>query len=206
MTGSLIAFALLSLLLAVTPGPDSVLVLRSALAGGRIAGFLTACGAGLGSLVWAVAVAFGLARAVDTWGWLYDGLRLVGAGYLIFLGIQSIVARVDADAELPDVPVRRISSARAFRTGVLSAVFNPKIGLFFIAVVPQFLVEGQPVLLMTLLLGLVDAVVAVAWLTVVAVAAARVTGWLRRPVVTRRIERGTGVVLTVLGVATLVGG
>ncbi|MGY5138517.1 LysE family translocator, partial [Streptomyces nigrescens] len=95
-----------------------------------------------------------------------------------------------------------LAPLRAFRQGLLSCLLNPKVGIFFVAVVPQFLPEGHSVLGTTLLLGAVDAVIAAGWLLLVVVCAGRLLRRLRRPRVHRNLERTTGGVLIALGMGT----
>ncbi|GGM77952.1 threonine transporter RhtB [Longimycelium tulufanense] len=204
MTEILLAFAALSLLLAVAPGPDILLVLRSTVKAGWRAGVLTAVGAAVGSMWWAVAAAVGLAAVLQTWSVGYTVIRVAGALYLVSLGVQALVRRaVEQAPAQPEPEPGAMDRWRAWRAGFLSAMLNPKIGLFFLAVVPQFLPHDQPVAAMTLLFGAVDAVVALVWLTLVAVAAGRLMRWLSRPRVGSALDRCTGVALTGLGVATL---
>ncbi|MGA4843816.1 LysE family translocator [Streptomyces sp. G45] len=206
MTGSLLAFALFALVVTVVPGPDMLLVLRNCLRGGRHAGAATAVGAALGSLVWAVAAAVGLAAALQRWDAAFMAVRLAGAAYLMLLGVQALRAlRAGAGPSAPAaVEPGAVSTAQALRQGVLSCVLNPKVGIFFVAVVPQFLPEGHAPLAATLLFGAVDAVIAASWLLLVAFCTDRLLGWLRRPRVARALEGTAGGALLALGAATAV--
>ncbi|MEV0373959.1 LysE family translocator [Streptomyces sp. NPDC050636] len=224
MTGAIAGFALFALLMTMAPGPDTLLVLRNCVRGGRRTGAATAIGAAVGSLAWAVAAAVGLAAALQRWDAAFAVVRLVGAAYLVLLGAQALWAHrrsaaVEASGFAPDEnvaerdgvpcdasgsasPAARLAVVRAFRQGLLSCLLNPKVGIFFVAVVPQFLPEGHSVLGVTLLLGVVDAVIAAGWLLLVVVCAGRVLRRLRRPRVQRNLERTTGGVLVALGVGT----
>ncbi|MGX1852154.1 LysE family translocator [Streptomyces sp. NPDC055299] len=218
MTAAVAGFALFALLVTMAPGPDTLLVLRNCVRGGRRTGAATAVGAAVGSLAWAVAAAVGLAAALQRWDAAFTVVRLAGAAYLVVLGAQALwthqrsaaapaapgpgspdfVAAPEPDgrAEAPLAPVR------AFRQGLLSCLLNPKVGIFFVAVVPQFLPEGHSVLGATLLLGAVDALIAAGWLLLVVVCAGRLLSQLRRPRVHRTLERATGGVLIALGAGT----
>lgn len=227
MTTALLSFAAFSLLLTVAPGPDTVLVLRNCLHGGRRTGTATAAGAATGALLWSVAAAVGLAAALQRWGAAYELVRYAGAAYLVFLGAKAVWAQRLPGA-LPDLGTTGPGPApspglpaspgaapspgprggtpfagpvlTAFRQGLLSDLLNPKVGLFFIAVVPQFLPQGYPPLATTLLFGLVDASIVIGWLVIVATIAARFTAWLRRPRVNRTVERISGGALIAFGV------
>ncbi|WP_171162344.1 LysE family translocator [Streptomyces sp. I05A-00742] len=210
MTTAILGFALFSLLVTVTPGPDLVLVLRNCLRGGRRAGAATALGAAVGSLGWGVAAAFGLAAALQQWDTAFTVVKLAGAAYLVFLGAQALWAQRRAVAlsrEPEPAPEAEgasgaLGAGAAFRQGVLSCLLNPKVGVFFVAVAPQFLPDGASPLAMTLLFGAIDAVVAGAWLLLVTLGATRFMTWLRRPRVHRTMERTTGGVLLALGIGT----
>ncbi|MEU1783449.1 MULTISPECIES: LysE family translocator [Streptomyces] len=211
MTAAILGFALFSLLVAMAPGPDTLLVLRNCLRGGRRTGSATALGAAAGSLAWGVAAALGLAAALQRWDAAFTVVRLAGAAYLVFLGAQVLWAQrrsaAAAAVEVPDEGGQAPGTGEAFRQGLLSCLLNPKVGVFFVAVVPQFLPEGGGSALgTTLLFGAVDAAVAGVWLLLVAAGATHLLGWLRRPRVHRNLERTTGGVLVALGVGTAVEG
>ncbi|MGW1836666.1 LysE family translocator [Streptomyces sp. BBFR2] len=207
MTAAMAGFALFALLMTVVPGPDTLLVLRNCLRGGRRSGAATALGAAAGSLAWAVAAAFGLAAALQRWDAAFTAVRLLGAGYLAVLGVQALWACRRSAAPGPGAfggtaPEAAGTALRGFRQGLLSCLLNPKVGIFFVAVVPQFLPRGRSVLGATLLLGAVDAVIAAGWLLLVALGAGRLSAWLRRPRIHRGLEGTTGGVLVALGVGT----
>ncbi|WP_372410370.1 LysE family translocator [Streptomyces luteireticuli] len=210
MTTAILGFALFSLLVAVAPGPDLLLVLRNCLRGGRRAGSATALGVAAGSLAWGVAAAFGLAAALQRWDAAFTVVRLAGAAYLVFLGAQALWAQRRAVAlSSEEVPVPEDAgppprAGAAFRQGVLSCLLNPKVGVFFVAVAPQFLPDGASPLGTTLLFGAIDAVIAAAWMLLVAAGADRMMAWLRRPRVHRNLERATGGILVALGIGTAV--
>lgn len=139
-------------------------------------------------------------------------VRLAGAAYLMALGVQALrtlrAGAGAADAEgadgLPSPPGPAIPAARALRQGIVSCLLNPKVGIFFVAVAPQFLPEGHSVLATTLLFGVVDAVIAASWLLLVAFGADRLMAWLWRPRVTRVLEGTAGGALVTLGAFTAV--
>ncbi|MER0483893.1 LysE family transporter [Streptomyces sp. Edi2] len=212
MTAAVVGFALFALVMTMTPGPDTLLVLRNCVRGGRRTGAATAVGAALGSLAWAVAAAVGLAAALQRWDAAFTVVRLAGAAYLALLGAQALWAHRRSGAVAgsgdapsaapPDCSAARLGPVRAFRQGLLSCLLNPKVGIFFVAVVPQFLPDGHSVLGATLFLGAIDAAIAAGWLLLVVVCAGRLLERLRRPRVHRNLERATGGVLLALGVGT----
>jgi threonine/homoserine/homoserine lactone efflux protein len=203
MTTTLAAFALAATLLILAPGPDTMLVLRNTLSGGRPAGLITATGTMSGLLIWAAAAALGLSALVRASTAAYDVLRLAGAVYLAWLGITSLFrrARPAAAAESqPATPLtttgaRGVSRGRMYLTGLVSNLLNPKIGVFFVAFLPGFIPSRSASPALSFGLGLWFAVETGIYLAILAWLAARGTEWLRRPAVQRRLERVTGVVL-----------
>lgn len=199
---ALLAFAGLCVLLAVTPGPDTFLVLRYSLARPG-AGLAASVGSAVGSMLWALAVAFGLAALLEQSAEIYRVVKIAGGLYLIYLGVAALIASRRKAAEGPDVQVRRTSLRSGFVAGTLSTVMNPKVGLFFLAIAPQFVPRDGHAIGDTLILGAIDAVVAVCYLAVVALLASRAMAWLKRPSVTKVLERVSAAILTALGIGTI---
>jgi threonine/homoserine/homoserine lactone efflux protein len=201
-------FLAMTVLLSISPGPDDVLVLRSSLSGGVRLGLATVGGVAAGSLVWGVATAVGLASVVTGSDPAYDVLRAAGAGYLVLLGAVPLLTElrrrgrgVAGPGPLDAVgPVGAPGGAwRAFSTGLLSDLLNPKIGLFYLAVVPQFVPAGAPALQYSLLLCAIDIGVAVSWLTALSWLAHAAVDWLLRPAVVQWSQRLVSTVLIGLG-------
>jgi threonine/homoserine/homoserine lactone efflux protein len=223
MTPALLAFALASTLLILAPGPDSLLVMRNTLRGGRRAGWVTASGTLSGLLVWAVAAALGLSELLRVSRAGYDVVRFAGAAYLIWLGASSLGLRPGrfrrgsashgadergepggrprpaADQAGQLSPPGRAGWGRVYLNGLLSNLFNPKIGVFFIAFLPGFIPAGMPVAQFSLALGLWFIAETGAWLAILAWLIARGAGWLRRSTVQRWLERVTGIALIGFG-------
>ncbi len=132
------AFAVMSLILTVTPGPDSLLVLRSSLLGGRRTGVRVAGGATAGSLAWGICSAVGLTAILAASSQLYLAVQPAGACYLVLLGIRGL--RATGGHTSPS----RLERRPGFRTGLLSNLLNPKIGLFFLAITPQLIPHHAP--------------------------------------------------------------
>jgi threonine/homoserine/homoserine lactone efflux protein len=215
VTTALLGFALASTLVILAPGPDSMLVMRNTMRGGRRSGWVTACGTLSGLTVWAVAAALGVSALLQVSHVAYDVLRFCGAAYLIWLGATSLgafrrrgargarpapgpgTARPPADPGPPDrAPAR---AGRAYLNGVLSNLLNPKISVFFMAFLPAFIPAGDSTPGFSLVLGAWFIAETGLWLAVVAWLADRGVRWLRRPAVQRWMERVTGVVLIGFG-------
>lgn len=198
----IIAFAGLSLLLAMTPGPDTFLVLRFSLQGSR-RGVAAVTGVALGSLLWALAVAAGLASLLEHSAAAYRIVKIAGGLYLIYLGLHILLSRRNTVAPEPaERQARTQSPVAALGSGLFSCALNPKVGLFF-AIVPQFVPPHSSLFTTVLTLGAIDAVIGFAWLVVLAFIAARAVAWLRRPRVTAVLNRVNAGVLTAFGVATV---
>jgi threonine/homoserine/homoserine lactone efflux protein len=210
MTAALLAFAVAATLLIVSPGPDTMLVMRNTLRGGRSAGWVTATGTMSGLLIWAVSAALGLTALLRVSRVGFDVVRLAGAAYLIWLGVSSlglIRRRHAARGQATGTPADPTPAdptpggwGHVYLNGVLSNLLNPKIGVFFVAFLPGFTPARVPVTLFTLGLGLWFTVETGAWLGVLAWLVARGADWLRRSAVQRWLERATGVVLIAFGV------
>lgn len=199
-TAAYLAFAGLSIVLAITPGPDSLLVLRYSVRRVR-AGLATALGCAIATLVWAALVGIGLAALMEQSAELFRALKVVGGLYLLFLGVQAI-RHARRPAPEGSGGAHRASVAGAFSAGLLSTMTNPKVGLFFLAIVPQFLPADAAAFAVTMLLGLTVGVIGFSYLALLAGIAARATMWLRRPRVATTIERVSGTILALLGIGT----
>src|SRR5579862_9655598 len=196
------AFLAVSALLAVTPGPDTALVTRNALLGGRRAGAFTIVGVSLGLLVWTLAASGGVAALLRASEPAFVALKIVGAAYLVFLGTQALWgalrgtgARVNVEPPGP----HRLRSQLAFRQGLLCNLGNPKVAIFFTSFLPQFARGDHPSFTALLLLALAFSAIGLTWLSVYNLAIARAGDVLRRRVVRRALEGLTGVVLIGLG-------
>ena len=194
----LAAFMAAALALNLAPGPDMTYVAARSLAQGRRAGVISALGIAVGCLFHIAAASFGLAVLLEAVPQAYTAVRILGAGYLIYLGV--VLVRRAARAER-DVAVRPASDLAIFRQGVITNVLNPKVALFFLAFLPQFINPvGWPVGMQTLALGMYfDAQgtlvnVLVAWLAGGAAAA------FRAGVARAWMQRTSGAILVGLGV------
>ena len=165
-------------LLTISPGVDMAVVARSALTGGRGAAFATTLGVMAGLVVWAVASALGVAALLAASQVAYDTLRLAGAAYLVWLGVQSLLAARRGEHQPLAVAGSRSSSP--FRQGLLTNLFNPKIAVFYSTFLPQFIAPGDPVLLMSLALAGVHILMGLVWLSAYAWALDRAAARFQR--------------------------
>ncbi|ATY14310.1 LysE family translocator [Amycolatopsis sp. AA4] len=204
---SLVAFAALSVVLVIIPGPAVMLILKSAVARGRAPALLTALGVLAADLVWAGASVAGLTALLVSSQVAFDVVRYLGAAYLIFLGIKLLVTRSSAAPAGPDVAAlstgRPRSGWRAFREGLLSDLSNPKTVIVFTSVIPQFLHHGaRPA--DTLVLGAAFAVIGFLSLTSYALVFSAAAKMLRNARAIRVILRAGGAILAAFGVGLAV--
>jgi RhtB (resistance to homoserine/threonine) family protein len=197
------SFLPVAAVLIIVPGPDTALVTKNAVLHGRRAALGTALGVSMGLLVWTVAAALGVAAVVRASAIAFTALKLVGAAYLIWLGVQALLAaRRHSARAVDDGPLRAryLGGLGGFRQGLASDLANPKIAVLFTSLLPQFVAAGAPVLAPSLLLGAIFVTMTVTWLCGYAVLASKASTSLQRPSVAKALERFTGVVLIGLGV------
>ena len=195
-----------STLVTLLPGPDFMLVLRNAFRGGRRIGWCTAAGTTTGVALWAVAAALGLSSLVAASRIGYDVLRFMGAAYLIWLGITTLLSRErtalnEIEREQPLESDHRSAGAwRAYLNGVISDLCNPKVGTFFIAFLPGFIPAHASVSEFSLIFGLWNAIQGGAYFALVVWLISRGTARLPHPQIRRRLEEITGIALIGFGV------
>ena len=194
MTSTLLAFIPVALLLTLIPGADTALVTRNALALGMPGARWTILGILTGCLIHATASALGLSAILATSARAYETVKLVGAAYLVWIGVQGI--RNAQNDGAPDSPSR---GGHPFTQGFLTNILNPKVALFYLTFLPQFIPAGAPVLRTSLLLAMIHNALGFAWLSIYARFVDRLRVALTRPVVKGWLERVTGGALVLLG-------
>ncbi|AEV81655.1 lysine transporter LysE [Actinoplanes sp. SE50] len=200
MTHAVLSFALLGALLTITPGLDTALVVRSAVTMGRGPAFATALGINAGALVWGAAAAVGVSALLTASAVAYTVLRVVGAGYMLYLGVRMIVSALRKPAVTGEVAVASAATWwNTFGRGLLTNLLNPKFGAFYVAVLPQFIPAGSPPLGAGLLLALVHDLEGLLWFTLLIFGARAARGFLARRTVRRTVDAGTGAVLIGFG-------
>ncbi|MCC6467227.1 MAG: LysE family translocator [Alphaproteobacteria bacterium] len=193
-----------TLVLAITPGPGIFYVAARTLAGGRAEGVASSFGTGLGGLVHVLAGSLGVSAVVLASAELFGALKLIGAAYLIWLGIRAFrSARRDASPGLNGGPaIPPVGPRAAFREGVLVEALNPKTAAFFLAFIPQFVDPAQGyVALQFVALGFVSVALNTLADIVVALAASRIRqGATARPALIRRLRQASGAAMIALGI------
>ena len=198
MDQHLLAFIGIATVVVVVPGPDMALVARNVIRHGRAAGYATSIGICVGTLGWALAAGFGVATLLAASAAAFTALKLAGAAYLIYLGITSLRGHdafaVDGETGRPGLPHHR-----AFLQGLLSALLNPKLGVFFLTLLPQFIASGDPVALRALQLAVIFDLIGITWLLTYTTMLGAIGAALSRPGPRRAMRYLTGTVLVGLG-------
>jgi RhtB (resistance to homoserine/threonine) family protein len=190
-------YFVLSILLIVAPGPDTAMVTKNALFGGRRGGIFCAVGVALGLAIWTVAAALGLAALLHASSVAFFALKIAGALYLIWVGVQMLRSRgLDSTTS----GTRTVDRRKAVRQGLLCDLGNPKVGVFFTSFLPQFVHGDGSAFASLVVLGLIFCVLTFAWLTLYAVVIGRGSSFLRRPRVRLWLDRFTGVVFVGFGI------
>lgn len=197
-TTALLAFTLAAVLLTITPGLDTMMLLRMVLGGGRRAGLMGGFGTTLGCLAWGAASIAGLTALLVASRFAYDVLRYAGAAYLLWLGASALwkARRGLADHAATSDPV---TPWQALRIGFTTNVLNPKIGVFYLSLLPQFLPTNSDATGWAVLLVGVHVSVGQVWQLVVVWLAGRAAVVLARPRVRQWTERLTASVLIGFG-------
>jgi threonine/homoserine/homoserine lactone efflux protein len=199
-----VAFVIVSVALTLLPGPDLMFVMRNG-AHGRGPGLGAALGTAITTLAWAAAAGVGVAGVLRQSAQAFEIVKLAGAAYLTFLGLKTLwQSRAAAGIASDDGSFPRVSPWAAFGRGIGVDLLNPKTGLFYVAVLPQVIPHGVPVLRAMLLFAGIDTLIAAAYLSAVACAVAGLLAWLRRPAIARNLQRATGLCMVGLGIRTAV--
>jgi len=195
----MLAFIAAASLLTVTPGVDTAIVLRTATLEGRRQAVLAAAGICLGCLAWGVAVSLGLGALLQASELAYTLVKFAGAAYLIWLGSHLLFKpRASFDAGTLEAPPA--ASGQAFWRGLLTNLLNPKVGVFYVTFLPQFVPLGAYVAAYSFFLAGLHVPLTLAWFAILIAATIPLGRLLRRPALTRALDRLTGGVLVGFGV------
>jgi len=199
-----LAFAAMALVLTVTPGNDTILVLRNAIRGGRREGMVTALGICTGLFVHALLSALGLSLILMHSAELYHAVKWAGAAYIVWLGIQALrdafrgAGKIQAAGGETKSGADRSVRRRLFE-GFLCNVLNPKVVIFYLAFLPQFIGPGDPVVAKSVLLAGLHWLISLAWLVFISWGVELARAQLARPAVRRGLDAVCGVALVGLG-------
>lgn len=191
ITENLLAFTLAATLLTLTPGLDTALVLRTATVEGRRQALRAALGINAGCLIWGAAVAFGLGALIAVSELAFNLLKYCGSAYLAWLGLNMLLRprRSFAPADADGNP-----GANWFLKGMLGNVLNPKVGVFYVSFLPQFIPQGQPLVAWTFGLVSIHVVLGLVWSLLLIAATRPLAGVLQREKVIQWMDRTTGMI------------
>ena len=197
VTDNLLAFTFAATLLTLTPGLDTALVLRTATVEGKRQALQATLGINAGCLLWGAAVAFGLGALVAVSEVAFNLLKYCGAAYLAWLGVNMLLRprRAFASAEADGKP-----AGNWFIKGMLGNVLNPKVGIFYVSFLPQFIPQGQPLILWTFGLVSIHVLLGVLWSLALINATRPLSGFLRRERVIQWMDRTTGMIFVLFAV------
>ena len=210
----LAAFIVVAGLLTITPGADMALVMRHALGGGTRPAFFASLGICLGTLIWGAASALGVAVLFARSALAFAVLKYVGGAYLVYLGVRALISttKVATNAKENNFLKEENNSSRpsslrgshsqwkAFGQGLFTNLLNPKVAVFYVTFLPQFVVPDRPVLSQSVFLATMHVVMGLIWLTLYARFIDRMAAVLLTDRVKRRMEAVTGAVLMALGI------
>ena len=195
---SFIAFVAGAVVLVLLPGPDTLVVMRSVLRGGRHGGIRASAGVLCGLMVWIAVSVLGLSAMLHASHIGYEILRIVGACYLIWIGLQSVRSLL---REIPaSTDNTRFTGSGGFVAGFLTDVLNPKIGVLFIGFLPGFVPDGYPVTTTTLALGAIYLALTAVYFALLVAAAGKIQTWMQTPRIRRRLDAIAGVTLIGFGI------
>lgn len=198
----LLTFAAVAAVLTLSPGADTLLVIRNVVARGRSAGVTTALGICSGLFLHATLSALGLSVLIAHSALAYQALKIAGAAYLVWLGLQALSAALRRDyprAPACDTARWSMSARHSFVEGLLTNLLNPKVAVFYLALLPQFVAIGEPVFIKSMLLAGIHAAMGVAWLVALASLLDRARAVITRPRARRLLEGISGSTLIGLG-------
>ena len=206
MLVELASFTLASVLIVLLPGPDSLVVVRGLVRGGRRGGASTAAGVLCGLVVWVTATALGLSALLQASEIGYDVLKIAGAFYLTWIGVRSLLSvrrspeEVATEGDGPMAPAPVLGGA-GFFAGFLTDLLNPKVGVFFVSFLPAFVPDSAwSVGWTTFALGAWFTVLTAVYFVGLIALSGTVATWMRSPRIRRRLDTLTGLVLVGFGV------
>jgi threonine/homoserine/homoserine lactone efflux protein len=201
---ALLSFTLAAGLLTITPGLDTALVLRTAAVEGRKQALLAGIGICSGCLLWGAAASFGLSALLAVSGFAYNVIRIVGAIYLGYLGIRLFISAFASSSSNSAVgaaleETKGRGGSRWLKRGLLTNLLNPKVGIFYLSFLPQFIRVGVQVWSFSILLALIHATEGILWFLLLTNATELLSGWLKRRSIGMALDSAMGAVLIGFG-------
>jgi len=190
-------FIVAGILLNLTPGNDTMYILSRSMSQGRMAGIMSVLGIQTGVLIHTLLAAFGLSVVLAKSAFLFNAIKWIGVAYLVYLGIKMIMAKA---SDSPDAPQKPLKPEKVYLQGILTSIMNPKVALFFIAFLPQFIGSGDYGPLPFIVLGLTFTVTGGIWCTIIAIFASLATHKLRNnPKFGAILNKAAGIVFIAMG-------
>lgn len=196
----MLAFIVMTLFVVMSPGVDTALITKRTLAEGKKAGFQMALGITAGSLGHTLAASLGLSALLLQSAFAFNVIKWVGALYLIYLGLTALLAR-KSDQNKQNINRKKPKSA--FQEGLLSNLLNPKVAVFFLTFLPQFVTNADRAMIDLFLMGCVYALLSIIWFIAYVLCLHYIREWLLSPKVQLWMEKATGVVLVGFGIKLL---
>ncbi|MGW2395153.1 LysE family translocator [Kitasatospora sp. NPDC001664] len=193
------SFALVVGLLTLTPGLDTALILRTAALGARARAWGVVAGIGSGTMIWGTLSSLGISALLTASHLAYETLRWAGVAYLVWMGVQMLRSAGGPAAPEDDGDLGTGGFWAGWQRGTLTNLLNPKVGVFYVAVLPQFIPAGVPHLPMGVALTSIHVAEGLLWSAVLIAFARALRTWLRRPSARRVLDRVTGTVIVAFG-------
>lgn len=202
MVENFFLFVVMSILLIILPGPDTAIATKNTLSAGRIGGFKTVLGTFCAILIHTIAAVVGLSAIIVKSAFLFSVFKYVGAVYLVYLGVKTIWALRNKKEEIPmDSNVaNKFKNQSHFKQGFLTNMLNPKVAVFFLTFLPQFVDPGTNTIGPFLLMGVTYAILTAIWFVLYIYLVDQISAFMKRPRTTTVIESITGIVLIGFGV------
>ncbi|MBM7587021.1 RhtB (resistance to homoserine/threonine) family protein [Bacillus pakistanensis] len=189
-------FLLLSLFVVMSPGIDTALITKRTISTGRTTGFQMALGISTGCLIHTFAAAFGLSAILMQSAIAFEIVKYVGAIYLIYLGLSSFWSKKKSDIADSSQISKRNS---AYKQGLLSNVLNPKVAMFFLTFLPQFVNAGSGTIYQLIMMGIIYTILSITWFFIYVFFINYMRDWLLSPKVQKVMDKATGLVLIGFG-------
>lgn len=193
----LFTFLVLSLFVVMSPGIDTALITKRTISDGRKDGYKMALGLSTGSLVHTFAAAFGISAILMQSAVAFEIVKYIGALYLIYLGLSSLISKkkVASDENENNPEIKK----SAFKQGLFSNVLNPKVAMFFLTFLPQFVKTGEDATQQLIMMGVIYTVLSITWFFVYVLLINYLRVWLMSPKVQRIMDKATALVLIGFG-------
>lgn len=198
-SSEILGFTLTALLLTLTPGMDTALVLRTAAVEGGRKAMQAGGGIVTGVLVWGVVAALGLGALLAVSRLAYTFLQIAGAAYLLWLGWKLLSSALKTRPAQSTGDPALVRDERWFLRGLLTNLLNPKVGVFYVSLLPQFVPADVPVIRFSVLLAGIHAAMGLFWFAALVLATRPLARWLCRPTVTHSLDALTGLALMAFG-------